>query len=228
MRQLSAMTLLCLACCLAWAKPLREAGNQGFGEFIDPDKDCQVKADGGKLTMFVPAGDHDLGIERGKMNAPRALQNIDGDFSIQVKVSGVFAPLDMSNQQRRAYHGAGLVIFQDDRNYIRLDRATYWDGMADQVYGNFEVRRDGKNERFGLPTDLRLVTGKDTWVKIERKGDRFYGYATQEAGKWSPLGDKTLAMPAKLRIGVAAINGSLQPFVPHFSELKVDVPEPKK
>jgi regulation of enolase protein 1 (concanavalin A-like superfamily) len=162
------------------------------------------------------------------MNAPRALQPVEGDFSIQVKVSGVFAPLDMNNQDRRAYHGAGLVIFKDDKTYVRLDRATYWDGMGNQVYGNFELRRDGENERFGTPDDLRLETGKDTWLKIERKGDRFYGYATQAAGKWHALGDKAVEMPKKLRVGVAAINTSLQPFAPSYSELKIEQPKADK
>jgi regulation of enolase protein 1 (concanavalin A-like superfamily) len=156
------------------------------------------------------------------------LQSVEGDFTIQVKVSGVFAPLDMNNQDRRAYHGAGFVILKDDQTYIRLDRACYWDGTGNQVYGNFELRQGGKIERFGTPDDLRLDNLKDTWLKIERKGDRFYGYATQDRGDWHPLGDKTVEMGAKLRIGVAAINSSLQPFAPQFSELKIDVPEEKK
>lgn len=222
MRYLASVCLLCLAGGLGLAVPLRE-GAQAFGEFIDPDKDCQFKVDAGKLTITVPGTDHDLGIERGKMNAPRALQAVEGDFTIQVKVSGVFAPVDMNNQDRRAYHGAGLVIFKDDKTYLRLDRATYWDGSVNQVYGNFELRRDGKNERFGTPDDLRIESGRDTWLKIVRQGSRFSAYATQEAGKWAPLGEKTVdEMPAKLRIGVAAINTSLQPFAPSFSELKID------
>ena len=221
MRYLVSLGVVFLVVDLSVGVPLRE-GVQGFGEFVDPDKDCQFKVDAGKLTITVPGTDHDLGVERGKMNAPRALQTVEGDFSIQVKVSGVFAPLDMNNQDRRAYHGAGLVIFKDDKTYVRLDRATYWDGNGNQVYGNFELRRDGQNERFGVPEDLRIESGKDTWLKIERKGNRFYGYATQEAGKWVALGDKAVDMPAKLRVGVAAINTSLQQFAPGFSELKIE------
>ena len=40
--------------------------------------------------------------------------------------------------ERAAYNGAGFLIRKDDNNYIRLDRATYWDGMMNQVYGNLE------------------------------------------------------------------------------------------
>lgn len=224
MRYLFAVGLMFLVATLTLAVPLREGANKGWGDFIDPDKDCQFKVDAGKLTITVPGVDHDLGIERGKMNAPRALQIIDGDFAIQMKVSGVFAPVDMNNQDRAAYHGAGFVILKDDMTYVRLDRATYWDGQGDQVYGNFELRKDGKLDRFGAPNDLRLETGKDTWLKVERKGNTFYAYATHEAGKWKSLGNKTVEMPAKLRVGVAAINTSQQTFAPQFSELKVDVP----
>jgi regulation of enolase protein 1 (concanavalin A-like superfamily) len=225
MRHFASCITLFLITAIAVAVPLREGPNRGWGDFVDPDKDCQFKVDGGKLTITVPGTDHDLGIERGKMNAPRAWQIIEGDFTIEVKVSGVFAPVDMNNQERRAYHGAGFIIYGDDRTYVRLDRATYWDGSANQVYANFELRKDGKIDRFGLPEDLRIESGKDTWLKIQRKGNQFFGHATQEQGKWRDLGNKTIDLPAKLRIGVAAINTSLQSFAPTFSELKIDVPK---
>lgn len=228
MRHIASSIAVLLLAASGVAVPLREGPNKGWGDFVDPDKDCQFKVEGGKLTITVPGSDHDRAIERGKMNAPRAWQIVEGDFTIEVKVSGVFAPVDMNNQDAPAYHGAGFIIHSDDKTYISLDRATYRDGMADHVYANFELRQNGKIERFGEPNDLRLERGKDTWLKIQRKGNRFFGYATQEAGKWHDLGHKTVNIPAKLRVGVAAINTSLQPFAPVFSELKIDVPKDGK
>ncbi len=221
-RHVRSLALLLVLASAASAVPPRDVANQGWGEFIDPDRDCQLTLDAGKLAILVPGVDHDLSIERGIMNAPRAMQAVEGDFRIQVKVSGLFAPADRNNPSRGAYQGAGLLILKDDRTYLRLDRATYWDGKANRVYGNFEVRKNGKLERLGMFADLRLEAGKDTWLKIERKANTFSAHATQEAGKWQTLGEKSVEMPAQLRAGVTAINTSRQVFGPKFSELKVE------
>lgn len=217
--------LLILAATTAWAAPLREGkgNNEGWGEFVDPDKDCRVEIAKGKAILLVPGTDHDLGIERGKMNAPRLMQDVEGDFIIQVQVSGKFEPRDPNNNDRRAYHGAGFFVQKDDRTYVRLDRATYWDGIQERIYANFELRLDGNIERFGTPDDLTLVADKATFLKIERRGNQLYGYASQEPGKWHALGDKVVDLPKRLRVGVAAINTSLQPFAPVFADLKLEV-----
>lgn len=228
MRHLVATISLFSIFTLAGAAPIREGANKGWGDYVDPDKDCEFQAEADKLTITVPGTDHDLGAERGKMNAPRALQSVEGDFTIEVKVSGNFAPKDTTNQARRAYHGAGFVIMKDDKTYLRFDRATYWDGNANQDYGNFEVRKNGALDRFGNPADLRLAPAKDTWLKIERKGNTFQAFAAQEKGKWRSLGERTVEMPAELRVGVAVINSSRQVFAPQFSDLKVDVAKQDK
>ena len=200
---------------------MREAPKKIWGVFEDPDKDCEFREANGTLIISVPGKDHDLGCERGKMNAPRALQPVEGDFVIEVKVTGKFEPRQMTNMERLAYHGAGFFIRKDDRNYIRLDRATCWDGMKNEVYANFEMRVDGEVERFGQPTDLALDNTKATWLKIERHGTRFSAYASQEAGKWQKLGDKKMVADKPLHVGVAAINSSTEAFYPQFSELKL-------
>jgi hypothetical protein len=58
MRYLASIALLGVAVAAGLGKPLRETP-RSFGEFIDPDKDCEFKVDGGKLTIIVPGTDHD-------------------------------------------------------------------------------------------------------------------------------------------------------------------------
>jgi len=210
---------------IAIAAPIR-VPKSVWGTFEDQDKDCEFKVQDGVLSITVPGNDHDLSIERGKMNAPRAMQPVEGDFTVQVKISGKFEPRQMSNMERAAYNGAGFLIRKDDNNYIRLDRATYWDGTRNQVYGNFELRAAGQIERFGSPDDLRLDNTKDTWLKIERKGNEFKAYATQEAGKWHFLGAKTMNAPKRLDVGIAAVNSSLELFMPRVSDLEVKTAPP--
>jgi len=95
-----------LGCALAGA--VDEAPKTVWGAFEDPDKDCAFKEEKGSLSISVPGKDHDLGIERAKMNAPRAMQPVEGDFTVQVKVTGKFDPRQMINLERLAYHGAGF------------------------------------------------------------------------------------------------------------------------
>src|SRR6476619_733909 len=53
----------------------------GWGQFIDPDDDCAWRLKNNTLTILVPGREHDLGAERGVMNAPRIMQQIVGDFA---------------------------------------------------------------------------------------------------------------------------------------------------
>jgi regulation of enolase protein 1 (concanavalin A-like superfamily) len=205
----------------ALTAPVDEAPKIVWGTFEDPDKDSEFKEEKGVLSMGVLGKDHDLSIERGKMNAPRAMQPVEGDFTVQVKVTGKFDPVQMNNMERLAYHGAGFFIRQDDNNYIRLDRATLWDGTRNRGYANFELRVNGQIERFGNALDVPLDNAKDTWIKIERKGTEFTAFVSQEASKWQALGTKSMAVANRIDVGVAAINSSLEPFAPRFSEFEL-------
>jgi hypothetical protein len=66
----------------------------GWGLAIDPDKDCKFTPGRGSLTIDVPASWHDLtpASPKPKLNSPRVLREVDGDFVLTVKVSGDFWP----------------------------------------------------------------------------------------------------------------------------------------
>src|SRR5262249_23997151 len=66
---------------------------EGWGSVVDPDGDCTVKGEQGKLTMTVPNKLHNLNPAIAS-NAPRVLQEVAGDFTAFVKVTGEFKPGD--------------------------------------------------------------------------------------------------------------------------------------
>ena len=88
-----------------------------------------------------------------------------------------------------------VELFIDADRNGRVDTWTSMDGTR-PLSSSIDRNEDGKIDRFGLPDDLRIESGKDTWLKIQRKGNQFYGYATQEAGKWHALENKTIELPA--------------------------------
>ena len=88
------------------------------------------------------------------MNAPRVLQEVEGNFIVQVRVSGGFPKGAKSVvDQRRPFHGAGLLVYQDDKTYVRLERAEVNGGDAGFHYANWELRRGGEWVRQGSSSD---------------------------------------------------------------------------
>ena len=62
----------------------------------------------------MPGTDHALCVEQNRMNAPRVLRPIEGDFIAQVRVAGDFPGASKSVvPTRQAFHGAGLLLWQD-------------------------------------------------------------------------------------------------------------------
>src|SRR5438270_12665796 len=156
-----------------------------WGKIEDPDKVCAFRLGTSILAISVPGNDLDLTIERGKMNAPRVLQPVRGNFTVEMKVPGKFEAGDSKSLPLRAYQGAGFFIRKDDNNYIRLESAILRIGSEPVAYANFEARVGGRVVRFGGATpSTTLDDEEDTWLKIERKGNEFKAYATQERGKW--------------------------------------------
>src|SRR5205085_1216703 len=89
-----------------------------WGQPMNPDGDCTITPQGETLTISVPATLHALPDVMGKNNAPRVLQEVDGDFSVQVKVCGTIHP-----QGGPSLQAAGLLLWSDEGNYVRLVRS---------------------------------------------------------------------------------------------------------
>src|ERR1051325_8871106 len=117
----------------------------GVGTVIDPDNDCTVRDLGGKLRITVPGKAHDFAAELKRWNAPRVMSDVQGDFTITVKISGSFAPAEPSTiDGRKAYNGGGILVVLDDRNHLSLQRGTFATGNGFRHYLNFELRKNSE------------------------------------------------------------------------------------
>lgn len=193
----------------------------GWGIAVDPDGDCRFDLKDSALTITAPGPVHDLSAELQKMNAPRVVRPATGDFAVEVLVEGTFKPGEATIPVRTAYHGAGLLLMADNQTYIRLDRASLVRAGATQHYANFELRVQGRLTRFGTPVDYAIDPERDTFLKLERKGNVVSGAVSQQAGQWHNLGTKEAELPEEVLVGVAAINASSQPFRPIFAKFRV-------
>jgi regulation of enolase protein 1 (concanavalin A-like superfamily) len=191
----------------------------GWGAAVDPDGDCRIGADGGKLTIEVPGKKHDLSIETGEMNAPRVLKGIDGDFIAQAKVAGNIRHSGKRTSDRSlAYHGAGLLLWQDARTYVRLERAAIVreDGQVVH-YTNFELRRDGE----AVLSNAVEIPDQDTYLRMERRGDRVYGLVSADGFRWACFEPMAATLPWDVKLGFAAVSTSSDPLKVSFSEWEV-------
>lgn len=197
----------------------------GWGQAIDPDGDCSFELGDGSLTVVAPGPTHGLSAELNRMNAPRVLSPIDGDFVVDLQVNTRFTPGEQTVAQRTAYQGSGILLMKDDQTYVRLESAVLVRGGRPRFYTNFELRVDGRLQRFGTPGDFSLDGENPVRLRLERRGDEILGAVTQEPGTWHYLQAKSTPLPAELQVGVAAINASSKPLVAEFADFRVFTPQ---
>lgn len=189
----------------------------GWGTAIDPDGDCDIKVQGKNLSITIPAALHDLNADIDKYNAPRVLREATGDFVIQVKVVGDFKPGAKSlNPKSVPYNGAGIFVWRDSDNFIRLERGAIVRGGKAGTFALFEEREGGST---GAQHNGPLTPGT-TFLRMERRGKTIYGRVSKDGKNWTDLKPIDTVWPAKLRVGLNAINSSNEPFTVTFEEFK--------
>ena len=219
------------ACLLAHAEDSPENNGAareiaGWGTAIDPDHDCKFFLAEDALLISVPgAHPHDLAADIETTNAPRVLQAVHGDFTIQVRVDGRFAPGDESTKEGRSgYNGAALIAMADADNVVTLARAILqWPGHQPKPYANFEIRVGGRLLRIGHTGDHPLPNEGPVYLRLERRGPKFLASVSTDGVDWDALEAKDVPAewPKDLQAGIAAISTSKEEFDPKFSKLQV-------
>ena len=126
----------------AQANPARKS----WTDIVDPDGDRKVELDEreNRLMMIVPGKTHLLSCRGRSHECCRVLRDINGDFDVNVRVSGTNHPGGKATTTLYPpYHGAGILLWQDSRNYVRLEIATDLNHGKARPYVNFEYRKDG-------------------------------------------------------------------------------------
>ncbi len=203
----------------------------GWGAIVDPDGDCQIKGDKKKVTITVPGTPHDLSGNFINKNAPRVLQEIEGDFTVQVKVTGDFDPGNKPAVEGTiAFNGAGLLIWKNENNYLRLERNLWYtpDGIEAQFPPLLEYWKDNDPAFFMPGATKQFFEGRSTHLRLKRRGAKVTAFVSHDGKTW--LDGKTLDtdFPKKVKVGIDAINTSSRPFTVHFEELRVTLGDSKR
>jgi regulation of enolase protein 1 (concanavalin A-like superfamily) len=192
----------------------------GIGVWVDPDNDCEKGTEGDAVTISVPGGMHVNSSELGKANAPRIMTEVNGDFVVQVRVDGRIQPGSQPLADLPlAFQGAGLLVWQDEENYLRFERAARSSPEKPLVHELLlESRRDGKA---GLPA-YRSMRDRPITLRIERRGSDFACSYNIDGKTWVPLKQSSLRFANKVSVGVSASNLSPKSFSVRFEDFSLE------
>lgn len=185
-------------------------------QWIDPDeRDKPTPKDvrKGVLRVRIPTGKDLFGENR---SAPRYVKQISGDFQIETRVK--FLP-------KENYQGAGLLIFKDDENYIRFERA--YGGVGGGGEGiRLDVRKNGEHTPLVTPNDVP-TEADEVELKIVRVGSIFTAYwRLDEESEWREVGEIATDYPDSLLAGLIACNTARE-VVAEFGYIRL-LPSAKK
>lgn len=195
-----------------------------WGSFIDPLRQSEIREVEEGVEIIVPPGLYDLSIELGRTTAPRLLRRIEDDFVAKVEVGRVSDAMGRQRaRERRGYHGAGILIWQDEENYVRLESATYG-GRSGTRYVLFERRVRGQLVNGLDPADHR-IRDDPTSLRLERRGPELRAFARQSDGDWREIGRMDVDLPPATLIGVAAINTAESELAVTFRHFRLSQPD---
>lgn len=191
----------------------------GLGDVIDPDDDCTITTTSSKLKISVPAGSHDFWYGRKPFNAPRVLQDVEGDFEVLVKVTADWTAKPLESGKWTV--GAGLIVMESEQHYFRVERNRFvnkgtW-SYAPPIYDRNEKRLS----KWSASSDGRTFRGESTWLWIRRAGQKFTTALSHDGRTWSNATTLETTFPKKVRVGILALNYSAGPFVATFDGYKL-------
>jgi regulation of enolase protein 1 (concanavalin A-like superfamily) len=209
-----------------------------LGALVDPEKDCKLTKDeenmkikievpGGKIRTLAPLMKTRFNKSKPLHNAPMALVDVEGDFGAMVEVTGDMTPGSTLPKDRQGndlvftFQGAGLILYQDKDNFIRLER-TAGVSLSDlhpihKVL--FEVVKDGKQvENHVYPP---VPEGTVYLVLARRKGRVQCGFSQNLTSPPIPITQVEVDFAKKLKVGLAAANISAKPFIATFENFAV-------
>ncbi|MEM7559805.1 MAG: DUF1349 domain-containing protein [Planctomycetota bacterium] len=191
-----------------------------WGEINDPERDSKIVVDDDALSIQMGVGRRSMEVERGEsLNSPFVSQRFDDDFSMKVSVDGNLPmPKDAKGN---VYISAGLLLKQDEQNYIRIERATFSQRGKAKYYVNFEQRVDGKLLRRGKPTDLTIQEDESVDLRFEVKGDKVRAVVRLKDKPWHEMGIAKLNDKSEIQAGVSAVKTDNETATVIFRKFKV-------
>lgn len=198
-----------------------------WGSLAGIPGDCQFLVEGTSLTIGIPGVLHVLSPELNVRNSPRLLTDVRGDFVARVKVEGRILPgVQPLPKLPFTYQGAGLLLWVDENNYLRLERSSsFFTAEGKRLHQvMLELCRDGKT----VPAQTRDVRENDLILKFDRRGSEVRcSYSPDDGRTWLEMKRQTVNFPSGVSVGVSASNASPKPFAARLDGFTLSGPAAK-
>jgi regulation of enolase protein 1 (concanavalin A-like superfamily) len=124
-------------------------------------------------------------------NAPKLMLSTSDNFVVETKV------MTVTDQE---WESAGILIWKDSNNFLRLDRAV---GASNSQRIVFIMSKDGGWD----PIDVVLSSNLNpTFLKITRSGNVFSGYYSSNGLDWISIGEKSFPASDPIDVGLDVVN----------------------
>jgi regulation of enolase protein 1 (concanavalin A-like superfamily) len=197
----------------------------GWGRVLDPARDCDVTLDDehNRLKITVPGTPHVLIAEDSRlpMNAPRVIRRVRGDFTASVRVLGRLEPGRSRSTYYDPFHGAGLIIWQDQSNYLRLERAVGFIEGRSHPYINYELREGG---RLAMSRGV-TIEDRPVFLKLQRQGRVFSAWYSRDGRRWVRLERVDAMLDERVEVGVVAVNSSARTLSAELERFSLNDPQ---
>jgi len=176
-----------------------------WGLVEDPATGSQIESDGKTLTITAP-DDYVDNYPKGKVNAPRVLQEVSGDFTAQVDITELDEAKPDSVHKSlgtfpTAYHAGTLLLRHDNSNFVRFERVNANSGGESASTCVIQVWKE-KNLVFYR---VMPIEDKPIRLKLERRGTKLTASFSQNQGdSWTKFPEHTLeGFPGEAKVGVS-------------------------
>ena len=176
---------------------------QGGGSWSEKQGYLEMKVEPGQdLWHGSPPG------RGGNMDAPRLLMRTSGDFAIETRIK-------VSPELRE--HG-GLIVWKGPWNFIRLEKTSGPHAFRGDV--RFEQHVNRVFRLVGRGAGLREV--REVYLRIERRGNRFTGLASEDGINWKICGETNVGMGDPVNVGLHALcPGNIPPTLTRFDYFRL-------
>lgn len=196
----------------------------GWGTLVDPLGDCPVDFTNKGIQLTVPPGVHQLNPVMERVTAPRIWNDVAGDFLFEARVIDFPRPeLDTGANGNRSYIAAGLVLWQDEKSFLRWTRSA--SAEANAVYLSCE---QFDNAKFVGGGNFKL-DDQPIWLRIERRGNTLRMSASSNGNDWKQMIERQSNYQNALKVGVFGLNVTDKPLEYRFESpflLRSQSPKP--
>jgi hypothetical protein len=181
----------------------------------------------GATTEVTPGKDYDLegyglmfGLHVGSDEGRFSYQKIKGDFDVSVRVAGIHndeqAFTEAGLMARKSLHPCDLMLGQSVSSNEYAGEADQYTFMRRTKFGGFLFDSMPKDFAGGMGNDAfsynasgyqannlnRLRPFPHVWLRLQRTGNTYTGYAKEENGEWRQIGTVTLDLGVEPLVGL--------------------------